>query len=643
MSTAPKYFPDEKYLAEKAVKFVLRMETLAKQRPDGFRFRLALHIVLGYTFYLSAVLLTLLVSLMAIVAAIASRVFWLLGAALGSLASGIGLLQSLNVQLPAPKGMPIFLKDAPLLHETVHQLAAEAGAPKIDAILLIPEPNASISSQYTNGLFGRTTTTLRLGLPLLQLLSSTEFRALLHHEFAHSADGHGNFRIWTARVWESWSQLPLIDNELGFAARLLLPPVYRWFVPKLTAYSAVLSRVHEFAADHQALTHASDSRPDLMLMRVGLAGQFMEQRFWPKIWRDTRELPRTPSAVFSRLPEVASGVSSSDIRDWAKLELEKKSTPLESHPDLSARLRALGSTVDPEEWTRTIAELGFVPESAAASEYFGNSLPRYEKHLTEQWARGSFLIWEDAFHRSDRIQKRLAELRDLEKSTPLNAEQQIECAVCVWNLDGPADAEPLMRKAHADFPEDDGVRFSFGRCLLDQDKEEGILLMERVIGLASSSVRYEATVAICNFLERHNRNDEAVAFYNRMAREDEQKQKIALERNQILPAGPVSSHGLDQATIERIRSQVSTLNWVVTAYFCRKPTPLSPDRPLYLLALKPRRKFLIPAFRAGMTAFDQVAALNCYPVETRFLLLDGQQAALEKVIRRLPDSLLFKR
>jgi len=44
-----------------------------------------------------------------------------------------------------------------------------------------------------------------------------------------------------------------------------------------------------------------------------------------------------------------------------------------------------------------------------------------------------------------------------------------------------------------------------------------------------------------------------------------------------------------------------------------------------------------------MTAFDQVAALNCYPDETRFLLLDDSQPTVEKKSRKVPDSLLFKR
>jgi len=52
---------------------------------------------------------------------------------------------------------------------------------------------------------------------------------------------------------------------------------------------------------------------------------------------------------------------------------------------------------------------------------------------------------------------------------------------------------------------------------------------------------------------------------------------------------------------------------------------------------------MIPAFHPGMTAYDQVAALNCYPSETRFLLLDRSEPLLVKKIRKLPDSLLFKR
>jgi hypothetical protein len=430
---------------------------------------------------------------------------------------------------------------------------------------------------------------------------------------------------------------------MGFSARLTLPPVYRWFMPKLAAYSAVLSRVHEFAADHQSLTHAPDARPDLMLIRIGLAGHFMAQRFWPEIWEDTRNLARIPSVAFSRLLEFAAGVSSSDIREWIKVELAEKSNPLDSHPDTNTRLKALGSTVDPEEWTRTVFALGFVPESTAGSEYFGASLPRYEQLLTEQWARGSFLIWEETFHKFDRTRKRLEELREREKTGTLNVEQQIELSMCVWSLDGPAAAEHLLVATHEALPDNPAAAFTLGRCLLAQDKENGVLFMERVIGRVSSSVRYQGTVEICRYLERHNRSEEAVAFYNRMAREDGVQQKMAQERNNVSPHDTFTSHGLDPAVAEQIRSQVAKLDWIVSAYLCRKQTPLSPDRPLYILALRPRPKFLIPAFRPGMTAFDQVAALNCYPGETCLLLLDDSQPTSEKKIRRLPDSLLFKR
>jgi hypothetical protein len=128
-----------------------------------------------------------------------------------------------------------------------------------------------------------------------------------------------------------------------------------------------------------------------------------------------------------------------------------------------------------------------------------------------------------------------------------------------------------------------------------------------------------------------------------MAREEDMQQKMAQERNNVSPHDTFMSHGLDPAVVEQIRSQVAKLDWIVSAYLCRKQTPLSPDRPLYILALRPRPKFLIPAFRPGMTAFDQVAALNCYPGETCLLLLDDSQPTSEKKIRRLPDSLLFKR
>jgi len=639
----PTYFPDDKFVHDEAVKFVPDMEAMAQTHPERFRFLSALHIVLGYASYLSAAGLALLLSILAILAALASRLFWLLGVALGSFASGIALLQSLHVELPPPKGIPVERANAPQLHEFVAQLAAEAGAPKIGAVLLIADANASVTSRYVNGLFGRTTTTLSLGLPLLQLLSPAEFRALLHHEFAHSSGGHGHSGIWIARVWESWSQLPLIDQELGFAARLILPPIYRWFMPKLKAYSSVLSRIHEFAADQQARARASEAKPDCMLIRIGLADQFMAHRFWPEIWKGTKTMPRTPREVFSRFLEIAGGVPGSDLRNWLKAALANKSGPLDSHPDMSTRLKALDSVVDVEAWATTVEQDGFTPKITAAREYLGNSLPQYEKELTEKWARGVFLNWEDAYRQFERTRKRLAELNAFEEKAALPEDRLAERALCVWHLEGAAAAESLLAAARDAHPGNPEISFNLGRSLLHQEKEEGILLMERVIGKAPPSIRYQGTVEICGYLDRHNRYEESVAFYNRMASEDEQQRKMAEERGNISPYGVVTSHGLDAAAIERVRERVASLDWVIAAYFLRKPTPLSAERPLYLLGVKPRKNSLIPAFRAGMTAFDQLAALDCYPVETKFLLLDGSQPTLEKNIRNLPDSLLFKR
>jgi Zn-dependent protease with chaperone function len=639
----PKYFPDNHFVTEKAVKFVPKMEALAAARPDRFQARMILHIVLGYTAYLSAVAMAMLLSLLAAFAALASRAIWLIGAALGSFASGVALLQSLHVELPAPRGIPVPREDAPALHDLVEELAAKTGAARVAAILVIPAPNASIASRYVNGLFGKTTTTLSLGLPLLHLLSPAEFKALLHHEFAHSSGGHGHAGIWTARVWESWSQLPLIDEEIGFGARLILPAIYRWFMPKFAAYHAVMSRVHEFAADQQALRRGAEWKPDLMLVRITLADNFMGGCFWPGIWKGTRSMPRTPAAVFSRLPEFAKNVSGAEIRAWLKTAMEEKAKPLDSHPDMQARLRAMGASLDEEEWAQTIEKLGFVPEATAAREYFGDSLAKYEKELTEKWAKGCFLNWEESYRHFEKVRQQRTRLQELEKAGPLSAGHRLEQAQCACSLEGPAEAEALLIRARADFPESPEIAYNLGRMMLAQDKEEGISFMERVIGLAPPDIRYQGTMEICDYLNRHNRRDEATAFFNRMAREDEQQRKVIHERGHISPYDAVSSHGLDGATIAEMAKKLATLEWVTAAYLCRKPTPLSADCPLYLLCLKARKNFLIPAFRPGMTAFDEVAALNCFPVETRFLLMDGAQPTLEKKIRKASGSLLFKR
>lgn len=132
----------------------------------------------------------------------------------------------------------------------------------------------------------------------------------------------------------------------------------------------------------------------------------------------------------------------------------------------------------------------------------------------------------------------------------------IQRALCILNLDGPGASEPFLRSARAAYPNCPEAVFSLGHCVLAQDKEEGIAFMERVMSLVASQVRYEGTVEICKYLRRHERDDEAIAFFNRIASEDEMQRKIALERGNISPYDPVISHGLDALRIEKISSMV---------------------------------------------------------------------------------------
>lgn len=619
------------------------METSAAAKPGRFRFRLALHIVAGYTLYLSVVLMALLITLAAIAAAFLGKAIWLAIVGFGSLASGIALLQSLHVELLPLKGVPLSPTDATRLHELVNALVQEMGAPKVDEILLVPEANAGISSRYANGLFGRISTTLLIGYPLLQLLSPQEFAALLRHEFGHSAGGHGHSSAWILRVRETWNELPMTEPEMNFAARVMLPPIYRWFVPKLNAYAAVLSRRHEFDADRHAKGDSSSSHAALTLVRIFLADAFLTGRFWPEIWKGAREEPRTPKEVFSRFPSIAKTVTLPELRAWLTAEMKKEAEPLDSHPDSKSRLLALGATSDVEAWAQRIELAGFVPARTAASEYLRDTISTLEQALTEKWARNVFLQWEDVFHHFRRTREMFEQLQQRDERAPLNAEESGQRAACVWTLDGPAAAEAFYRIALQSFPHDPDISFNLGRCLLAQDKADGVLLMEQVISRTSPEIRYRGIAEISAYLERHGRGDEGAAFYDRMVREDEQQRQIAIERGNMTPYDKVVWHGLDPTTIRNIQKRVQMLAWVAEAYFCRKPTPLSADRPLYLLALKPRRGFLVPAFRAGMTAFDQVTALDCYPVETRFLLLDGKFPTLEKTIRKTRGILLFKR
>ena len=105
---------------------------------------------------------------------------WLLP--IGALAFVI--LRSLAVRIDPPEGIPVSRAEAPTFYDAIDEINRAVRGPSLHAVLLDADLNAGVVQVPRFGIFGGRSY-LVIGLPLLQALTPTEFRAVLAHELAH--------------------------------------------------------------------------------------------------------------------------------------------------------------------------------------------------------------------------------------------------------------------------------------------------------------------------------------------------------------------------------------------------------------------------------------------------------------------------
>jgi Zn-dependent protease with chaperone function len=224
---------------------IQRLEKSAALRPAVFRVRVAGLAVLGYTYILGmlvvlVVVTTLLVmSLRALALKLAIPLVVVIGAT----------LKALWVKVPPPDGLPVSPNSAPPLFEMVREVARRLRAPRVHAVLAVPELTpASCRSRGWACSVG--CNYLLIGLPLLQAVPPEEWRAILAHEMGHLSGSHGRFGAWIYRVRATWGRLlEQLEARQSGIGKFLFGRFVGWFAPYFNAYTFVLARAQEYEAD----------------------------------------------------------------------------------------------------------------------------------------------------------------------------------------------------------------------------------------------------------------------------------------------------------------------------------------------------------------------------------------------------------
>ena len=218
------------------------------------------------------------------------------------------------------------------LFAELESVAKAVGEPMPSEVYITPEMNAGVLRR------GRRRVMV-LGLPLMQVMSVSQMRAVLAHEFGHYHGGDTALGPWVYRTRET------IERTLRGVSRAseLLQLPFLWYGRMFMRVTQSVSRRQEFAADELA-ARTIGSRPMIDGLRALARGAIAFNAYWryefvPMIEAGVQPPLAEGFEAFMAEPDMLKRANEAAEEQLASARTD----PYDSHPPDSERIAALAA------------------------------------------------------------------------------------------------------------------------------------------------------------------------------------------------------------------------------------------------------------------------------------------------------------
>jgi Zn-dependent protease with chaperone function len=541
------------------------------------------------------------------------------------------ILKSLWVRFDRTEGLDLDLASTPKLSEVVLSIAQALRAPRLHRVIVTMDFNAAVSQRPRLGPLGRYENTLILGLPLLDLLSPEEFRAVLAHEVGHVSRSHGRQGAWIYRLYSTYEALVAHFEK----SRGLLDPLFRrffaWWWPRFQAHAIVVRRRHELEADAAAAERASAADLIRALSKLAVSGARMDRVFWPSLTGANRVATTPPGDLVNRMRDAVrcTNLERGDARAFE--EAWNTTTALaDSHPSLSERARALN--VD-----RSSVDVTHAAHTSAAAFYLGARRDEFARLLSERWREGVEPHWAERHGRLNEQMERAAGLDAAFAANGLGVDELIERGSLAEALETPATAGEWFARALEREPKQALASFHLGRVMIAEGRAEGVAHLETAA--ADPELRSVALSIARSFLDKQGRGREAAAVEKELWQASDEDEAASRERAGVLESDSFEPHGLPREVVTEWRGALERYPEVQEAWLVRKVVQHRVDQPVFITVVRIR----VPWYRETNAIVRRVVAALAgasFPRGCWILPLNSQSKALGRKLT-IPEARLL--
>ncbi len=540
-------------------------------------------------------------------------------------------LRALVVRLPAPQGRELRTAEAPALFAALADMRKRMKGPRFHHVLLVDDVNAAVVQRPAFGLVGWPRNYLLLGLPLLEALAPAEALAVVAHEYGHLAGSHGRFSAFVYRLRITWGTVQaFVDHVQGWLGRMVAPLV-RWYAPYFNAYTFVLARADEYAADAAAAELVGAANAAHALKRVNLVGP-RHQRFMQQTLERTDHDPRPPADLLQRWAATAAAAPpEADARRWLAEALDREGRVDDSHPTLRARLAALPAAVERDDEPPPPLQ-----GPSAAQAWFGAQLQLLRREFESRWASEVSRPWSERHAQAQQQRERLQALQALPER---DEAQEFERLLLTGQLEPGLDLRETLAAWNARHPDHPQGLYLEGAARLGHGEREGLALLERALALDPECTRAACERALA-FLAGRGEHEAAEPWAARW-RERERFEALRAHQLRHIEGGDTlvdagfSGHQLQAL---RLRLDERALQGDVEgAWVARRVIPADANAVQVLLGVK--LSFDAVLHKRQAEVLNRLQGLD-WPVPLVVVTLESHHLPLLEKFERLPQARL---
>ena len=621
---------------------VARLERQSLAQPKAYVMRVVLLAALGFALMLVIVLMA--GAGLALLAALAAILLFKGGAAalimllkfgklllLAAVPLWVLVRSSMNalfLRLPAPKGDELTRAQAPVLFDAIDRMRKRLRGPRVHHVLIVDNVNAAVVQRPLLGLIGFPRNYLLLGLPLLESVTPDEALAIVAHEYGHLAGSHGRFAAFIYRLRVSWGTIQVLaDHWQGSFGRLLGNAV-RWYAPYFNAYTFVLARSNEYAADRAAVDVVGAAAVANALKRTEIA-TIQYSAFLGETLRGIAKSPIPPADVPSRWAMEATRMPPA-APHWLDTALDRKGDVGDTHPTLRERLNALRVTADVTgSPTRDSGE-------SAAHAWLAEMLPRLREGAAARWTEQISQSWNQQLEKMQAGRERLTLLRAKDERTVLEDIERLHLQAV---LEPEADSREELEAFNAMHPDNSQTLYLEAMIRLDRDDPSGIPLLDRAMLLDPEATKPACERARAFYWAR----DDAVSAKTYVERWNERHrfELARLEQAQELNVDhPLETPVVDAEAADVFRARLRGLDRtdIARLYLVRRVLPAAPTLPTYVLAVETTGLTRLLGRQSAL--MRRLAAMQ-WPVHLVICALDKQPENYANKVKAVPGSRLL--